>query len=85
MDQFLQMLASTGQGNLSPAQLASALGPENIATLEMIDSSRSLKSKLSQGTWEEDAESFVRRYKQDIEHAKEELEVSRRHLPASRS
>ena len=33
MDDVLQMLASVGLGNLSPAQLASILSPEEMALL----------------------------------------------------
>ena len=90
MDELLERLASTGLGNLSPAQLESVLGQEKIANLEQIEGLRSLRaqappSSLSQRMREQDTESFVRGRKQDIKHAKEVLEASRRHLPASRA
>ncbi len=90
MDEFLQMLAPMGLGNMSPAQLASVLGPEKIAALEQMDGLRSLRaqtppSMMSRGTCEQDTESFIRGRKQDIKHAKEVLEASRRHLPAPRA
>ncbi len=89
MDELLQKLASTGLGNLSPAQLASVLDPEKIATLEQMEGLRSLRaqappSSLSQRMREQDTESFIRGRKQDIKHAKEVLEASRRLLPAPR-
>jgi len=82
MDEILQMLASIGLTDLSPAQLASVLGPEKMATLEQMDGLRSLRaqappSMLSRETCEQDTESFVRGRKQDVKHAKEVLEASR--------
>ena len=90
MDELLRMLASTGLGNLSPAQLASVLSPEKMATLAQMGALRSLRaqappSMLSQGMCERDEESFIRGRKQDIKHAKEVLEACRLYLPASRS
>lgn len=87
MDELPQMLASTGLGNLSPAQLASVLGPEKMATLAQMYGLRSLRAQappsiLSQGMCEQDKELFIRGR---IKHAKEVLEASRRHMPASRS
>ena len=87
MDELLHML---GLGDLSPAQLASVVGPEEMATLAQISSTRSLRaqahpSTLSQGMCEQDKDLFIRGRKQDIKHAKEVLEASRRHLLASRS
>ena len=89
MDELLQMLASNGLRNLTPAQLASVVGPEKMATLEQMEGLRSLRAQappsgLSQRTSEQDTESFIRGRKQDIRHAKEVLEASRRHLPVSR-
>ena len=87
MDEALQKLASIGLGNLSPAQLASVLGPEQMAILEQRDGLRSLRAKappslLSQGKMpEKDEESFIRARKQDIAHAKEVLEASRPYFP----
>jgi len=83
MDEMLQKLASFGLGNLSPAQLASILGPEKMATLEQWHNLRSLKAQASpssspQGNMlHQDQEMFVRARKKDIEHAKEVLEASR--------
>ena len=90
MDELIQKLASTGLGNLNPAQLASVLGPEKMATLDQMEGLRSLRAQappsgLSQRMREQDTESFIRGRKQDIKHAKEVLEASRRHLPAPRS
>lgn len=90
MDEILHKLASIGLGNLSPAQLASVLGPEKMAVLEQMDGLRSLRaqappSALSQGTLERDEESFVRGRKQDIAHAKELLEASAWHVPTTRA
>ena len=90
MDEIIQMLASIGLGNLSPAQLASVLGSEKMATLEQMDGLRSLRaqappSMLPHGTCEQDVESFIRGRKQHIEHRKEVLEASKRYLPAPRA
>ena len=90
MDEMLQMLASIGLRGLSPAQLASVLGPEKMAALEQMDGLRSLRAQappsgLSQRMHEQDTESFIRGRKQDIKHAKEVLEASRRYLPAPRA
>ena len=80
-----------GLGNVSPAQLASILGPEKMAVLQQMDGLRplraqeppSISSQLNKV--EEDEESFIRGRKQDIEHAKEVLEASTRHLSTSKS
>ena len=82
------MLSSVGLGNMSPTQLASVLGPEKMAALEQMEGLRSLREPLStfsQGVYEQDTESFIRGRKQDIKGAKEMLEASIRHLPASKS
>jgi len=89
MNEMLQKLASIGLGNLSPAQLASGLGPEKMAILEQMDDFRSLRAQappgvLSQEMWEQDTESFIQGRTQDIKHAKEVIEASRWHLLASR-
>jgi hypothetical protein len=81
MDEILRNLASIGLGNLSPAQLASVLGPEKIALLEQMDGLRSLRAQVppsapSQGKEPEDEESFIQNRKQAIKHAKDVLEVS---------
>ena len=81
MDEMRQMLASIGLGNLSPTQLASVLDPEKMATLEQMDGLRSLRAQAP----EDDTESFIRERTQEIKHAKEMLEASRRHAPDSRS
>ena len=91
MDEVFQKLASIGLGNLTPAQLASVLGPEEMAVLEPRDALRSLRAQAppslsSQGEMlDQDEESFIRARKQDIEHAKEVLEASRRYLPLPRA
>jgi hypothetical protein len=91
MDEMLQKLASVGLGNMSPAQLASVLGPENMAILEQSDGLRSLRAQappslLAQGKmFDQDEESFIKARKQDIEHAKEVLEASRRYIPIPRA
>jgi hypothetical protein len=90
MDEVLQKLASIGLGNLSPAQLASVLGPEKMAILEQTDGLRSLRAQtpasnlFQREMLEQDEESFIRGRKQDIKHAKEVLEASRRHSPTSK-
>ena len=92
MDEILQMLASIGPRDLSPAQIASVLGPEKMATLEQMDGLRSLRAQappsmlsLCYGTCEQDTESFIRGRKQDIKRRKEVLEASRRYLLAPRA
>ena len=80
MDEMLQMIASMGLGNLSPAQLASVLGPEEMSTIQQMDGLRSLRAQAP----EDDTESFIRGHIQEITHAKEMLEASRRHAPDSR-
>lgn len=88
MDEVLQMLASIGLGNVSPAQVASVFGPEKMATLEQAHSLRPLRAQTpstisSQGKMlDQDTESFIRSRKQHIKHAKEVLEASGRALPA---
>ncbi len=78
MDEIIQMLGLVGLRDLSP-----------MATLEQMDGLRSLRaqappSMLHHGRMEQDTESFIRGRKQDIKHAKEVLEASRRLLPAPR-
>ena len=91
MDEVLQKLASVGLGNLSPAQLASILGPEKMALLEQTHGLSSLRAQAApslssqQQMFDLDAESFKRERKQDIEHAKEVLEASRQYLPLPRA
>ena len=83
MDEALQKLASIGLGDLSPAQLASVLGPDGMAVLEQRHGLRSLRahtplSTLARNGVFEDEESFIQGNKQRIEHAREVLEASRR-------
>ena len=85
MDEVRLELASMGLGNLSSAQLASVLGPEEMAVLEQLYGLRSLRAdaptsaSVRGGKLEQDEESFIQGRKQDIEHAKEVLEASRPH------
>jgi len=88
MDEVLQKLASSGLGNLSPAQLASVLGREKMAILEQWHDLPSLASPSfsSQGKMlDQDEETFIRARKQGIEHAKEVLEASTWYLPLPRA
>jgi hypothetical protein len=81
MDEVLRTLASFGLGNLSPAQLASIVGPEKMAALEQMGSLRSLGAQTPYSTTPqikrfENKESFLRARKQDIIRAQDVLEVS---------
>jgi hypothetical protein len=82
MDEVLQNLASLGLGNLSPAQLASMLGPEKMAALEQMG--RSLRSPRDQRPDSptfpisrlDNEELFIQTHQQAINRAKEAVEVS---------
>jgi hypothetical protein len=86
MDEVRRNLASFGLGNLSPAQLASILGPEKMAALERSGRLYRLRdqpsySATSQINQFENEESWVRARKQDINRAKEAVEVSLQTAP----
>ena len=90
MDEALQKLASMGLGNLSPAQLASVLGPDQMAVLEQERGLRSLRahappSTLAQARELDIEDSFKQMHKQQIKHAREVLEASSWQLPRSRA
>ena len=90
MDEALQKLASMGLGNLSPAQLASVLGPGQMAVLEQECGLRSLSahaplSTLARTRELDNEDSFIEMQKQHIKHKKEVLEVTSRQLPRSRA
>ena len=91
MDELLQKLASMGLGNVSPAQLASLLSPEEMALLKQTDGLSSLRAQAppslssQRKTFDLDEESFKQERKQDIERAKKVLEASRRYLPLPRA
>ena len=90
MDEALQELASMGLGNLSPAQLASILGPDTMAILEQERGLRSLRAHAPPNTLartgEFDSEdSFIQMHNQQIKHAREVLEASSWQLPRSRA
>ena len=90
MDEALQKIASMGLGNLSPAQLASVLGSEQMAVLEQERGLRSLRAHAPPSTLDRTREldmedSFIEMHKQHIKHKKEALEVSGRQLARSRA
>ena len=91
MDEVLQKLAEIGLGNPSPAQLASVLGPEEMALLEQADGLSSLRAQAppslssQQQMFDLNEESFTRERNQNVEQAKEVLEASRQYLPLPRA
>ena len=90
MDEALQKLASMGLGNLSPAQLASILDPEQMAVLEQERGLRSLRAHAPPNTLARTGEldnedSFMQMHKQQIKHAREVLEASSWQLPRLRA